>query len=386
MISGWNTTPVKGQPCCTPTPPHVPGDGLEQFPRRVRHLARAVGHRGPNELADDRPFVRRNVRRVVDDGGGHNLASRGLAIPDRDSARATLRSIGYYRLSAYLYPLRSWLPKDERGTASPASHRSNDFIEGAEFRHAVDLWHFDRRSRLTLLDAMERVEISLRTSVAYVLGRRDPFGHLRRSSLDGSKCDDRRRPDSHTKFEDWCNRYYKQQEDARPEDFVKHHLFKYGEPIPVWIAVEFLDFGTVVRLYSMLKQDDRHEVAQMHGTKSGRPFGSWLLLLNYLRNVAAHHSRLWNRNLTVTSQTWHPNQAPPTIAHALDTPRDRVYQPLAITAALVRNIDPSSNWHRTLATHIKKFPPVPGQSPESTMGFPEGWTSLPLWNEAPGSR
>ena len=311
------------------------------------------------------------------------LDGRGLAIPDRDSARAALRSIGYYRLSAYLYPLRKWLPDDERGTASPASHRSNEFVEGAEFRHAVDLWNFDRRLRLTLLDAMERVEISLRTSVAYILGHRDPFGHLRRSSLDDAQCDMRRRRDGPTKFEDWCDRYYKQQDEAKPEDFVKHHLFKYGEPIPVWIAVEFLNFGSVVRLYSMMKAEDRHKVAHMHAVESGKVFGSWLLQLNYLRNVAAHHSRLWNRVLTVKTGRWHPNQAPENIAHAIAAPGDRLYRPLAICASLVRTIDPGSDWSRSVRILVRKFPDVPAQTPQVSMGFPDRWEDLPLWAHAP---
>lgn len=313
------------------------------------------------------------------------LASRGLTVIDRDEALAALRAIGYYRLSAYLYPLRELLPDVEQGVASPASHRSNTFIKGATFEHAVALWTFDRKLRLLVLDAMERVEISLRTSVAYVLGRRDTFGHLRTASLDQSKCGYRRGPGGQSEYEDWLDGYYKQQRQARTEDYVRHILHKYGEPIPIWIAVEFLSFGSVVRLYSMLQPTDRHEVAKMHGITSGKPFGSWLLLLNYLRNVAAHHARLWNRALTVKSQTWNARQAPSVIAHALNTPQDRVYQALAIAAALVRHIDPSSNWHRTLATHIKKFPQVPGQSPELAMGFPEGWASLPLWSQAPSS-
>ncbi len=311
------------------------------------------------------------------------LAARGLAIPDRDSARAALSAIGYYRLSAYLYPLRSWLPEDERGTASPASHRSNEFVQGAEFRHAVDLWNFDRKLRLTLLDAMERIEISLRTSVAYVLGRRDPFGHLRLSSLDEQQCDYRRPGSDRTKLEDWCDRYYKQQDEAKPEDFVKHHLHKYGEPFPVWIAVEFLNFGSVVRLHSMLKPEDRHEVARMHAIRSGKVFASWLLQLNYLRNVAAHHSRLWNRVLTVKAGSWHASQAPANVAHAITSPHDRLYRPLAMSAALVRTIDPTANWPLTVRTLVRKFPDVPGQTPQASMGFPAGWEDLPLWSEQP---
>ena len=42
-------------------------------------------------------------------------------------------------------------------------------------------------------------------------------------------------------FSEWMARDGKLQSGAKNEDFVRHHLAKYGPPLPIWVAVEFLD-------------------------------------------------------------------------------------------------------------------------------------------------
>lgn len=118
----------------------------------------------------------------------------------------------------------------------------------------------------------------------------------------------------------------------------------------------------------------------MHGVKGAAVFRSWMRQLNYLRNASAHHSRLWNRTLTIRSATWKSHQVPVDLAHALAAPHDRIYVPAAITATLIRQIEPRCNWPLSLRTLMRKFPAVPGQTPETSMGFPSSWADLPLWS------
>jgi abortive infection bacteriophage resistance protein len=312
------------------------------------------------------------------------LESRGLDVSDRADALQLLRAVGYYRLSAYVYPFRQLLPAEEQRVASPAHYRSEEYVAGATYEAVRALWQFDRRLRLVTLDALEAVEISLRTSVAYVLGERDPFGHVNRDSLDRSACNRRSGTGSSDAFTLWESVYQRKQDEAAREDFVRHHLGKYGQPLPVWIAVEFLDFGALVRLARLMRMGDQNEVARMHGVTNGTLFAGWMRNLSYLRNVCAHHSRLWNRTLTYPYARWRSEQTPASLAHAAAMDRrDKVYIGLAIAAALVRHIQPESNWPLTLRTVIRKFPETPHLSPEGSMGFPHDWGSLPLWNSAP---
>jgi abortive infection bacteriophage resistance protein len=80
------------------------------------------------------------------------LLSRGLEA-DRDKLIRRLEAISYYRLSGYLYPFR--VPE------------SDNFQPGTHLRTVWDRYCFDRRLRVLVLDAIERIEVSLRTKVVY---------------------------------------------------------------------------------------------------------------------------------------------------------------------------------------------------------------------------
>lgn len=77
-----------------------------------------------------------------------------------------LKTVGYYRLPAYVYPFRELLPENEEQRESPVQYRSETIRPGTTFAHVAALWLFDRRLRLVCLDALETVEIGVRTKVA----------------------------------------------------------------------------------------------------------------------------------------------------------------------------------------------------------------------------
>ena len=80
--------------------------------------------------------------------------------------------------------------------------------------------------------------------------------------------------------------------------FIDHHKKKYGLPLPIWIASEVWDFGTLSHLFGGMREKEQDAIAERYGICNGCVFASWLRSLNYLRNVCAYHSRLWNRNMT----------------------------------------------------------------------------------------
>lgn len=310
------------------------------------------------------------------------LRDRGLICTDEAAAVQLLKTVGYYRLSAYVYPFRELLAEVDRQVESPAHFRSDAIQPGVTFEHVRDLWKFDRALRLLCLDAIETIEIGLRTQVAYVLGERNPFGHLVRNSLNLEACSEASRREAYAdRFEEWLSRYESLRKDALSEDFVKHNTVKYGSELPVWIAVEFLDFGALVRLYRLLDKADQTRIASSLHIKGGPLLGDWLRDMNYIRNLSAHHSRLWNRVPTYKPRKFNPHQVPDALKHAAQlAPRDKIYVHLAIMAFLSREIDPTSNWPLSLRTRVRKFPATPRLTVESDMGFPKGWDSLPVWN------
>lgn len=197
-----------------------------------------------------------------------------------------------------------------------------------------------------------------------------------------------------TLYEQWQRNYYKEVGQAKSEDYVKHFLTNYEEQeIPIWAATGVMSLGTLVRLYQFLPSEDRRSVSVGLGLGSQPQIKNHLLAYRTLRNHCSHGARVWNRNFTHTNpqipshvrdNTWdhllHPNE-----------PREqaRLYRLAELLAYLIISIQPSSNWPRTFATLIKKFPKAEGirspyvQSPEWSMGFPTGWSDLPIWNYEP---
>jgi hypothetical protein len=80
------------------------------------------------------------------------LLGRGLEA-DRDELIERLRAVNYYRLSAYWYTFR--IPGDPADRLRPGTS-----LDTVWRRYA-----FDRHLRLLVMDAIERIEIALRTEV-----------------------------------------------------------------------------------------------------------------------------------------------------------------------------------------------------------------------------
>lgn len=301
---------------------------------------------------------------------------------DRPGAVAALKRTGYYRLSAYTYPFRN--------PASPADldagrTRAESFRDGASLEDALHLLDFDRKLRAVVLQALQEIEIGLATKVGYTLGKRNGAGHLLTSHLDMIACE-RSDSDGRTAHEIWVERFEKLRRDARDEEYVKHHVLHYGGEIPIWVATGFMDFGCLIRLYSLMDGRDRKRIAEEFGLggNGAGPLLRWLRALNILRNHCAHNNRIWNRASVDVPPKLPEQVAPDRLLHLnlLDNGRrQKIYLLLALTAHLVRAVDPASTWSwSALPTQARKLGVVGGMTLENTMGFPDDWRDLPLWN------
>ncbi len=112
------------------------------------------------------------------------LRERGLAIGDEAAAAAQLLAIGYYRLSGYWYIFREHAVPC--ALSCDCSRRSDRFVGGTTLSQVIDLYEFDRKLRLLVLDGIERIEVALRMRLGYFLGEGDAFAHLDPAALDPS--------------------------------------------------------------------------------------------------------------------------------------------------------------------------------------------------------
>lgn len=312
------------------------------------------------------------------------LISRGLLVTDRSRALDYLQRIGYYRLSGYWYPFRQrsgrFMYLDQQGRKPAKKQRKvvtlalDQFRSGARFEDAVKLYVFDKKLRLLAMDALERIEIALRVDISHTLGEFDPFAYLRPELFHDSFSRELNNGKGVTQHHEWLGRHARLINESK-EEFVRHNKTKYGLPLIIWVACEVWDFGTMSRLYAGMREADQDAISAKYGVHSGRTFRTWLRSLNYLRNVCAHHSRLWNRNIVVQPKL------PSTEELAWVGPfehdshlRDRCYLLLRIARHLIQVVNPSSSWPERVKAHLETFPDLDRLGLNlAGMGAPDGW-------------
>lgn len=310
------------------------------------------------------------------------LIEHGMQISDRSLALDYLERIGYYRLSGYWFAFRErsgqLILLNEQGR-KPKKLKvetlpQESFKPGTTFQHAVDLYVFDKQLRLLTLDALERIEVALRVDIAHTLGRRDPFAYLNPTLFHHNFASKLDRDSGLSRHHEWLSKHA-QLISRSKEDFVRHNKSKYGLPLAIWVACEVWDFGTLSTLFNGMLEADQDSIARQYGLSNGRIFATWLRSLNYLRNVCAHHSRLWNRNI-VDQPLLPPATEIPWVAafEANEHARARCFMLLRLTCHLLRAINPKSSWPARMQAHLLAFPALKAQGIDlNSLGAPSDW-------------
>ncbi|NIB39089.1 abortive phage resistance protein [Pseudomaricurvus alkylphenolicus] len=305
------------------------------------------------------------------------LHERGLLIDQPEAAMSYLERLGYYRLSGYWYPFRQLddAPQEDGATVPK---RLDAFISNSHFEEVVKLYVFDKKLRLLALDALERIEMALRVDIAHLLGEQDIHAHENPDCFHGrfSKQIKRRGPATgKTEHQAWLEKYRSHLKRARREPFVAHYQSKYGL-LPVWVAIEVWDFGMMSRLYAGMKWPDQDRIAAKYGAADGRIFASWLRSLNFIRNVSAHHSRLWNINVLERSNLLFDDE----YWQALNNARPFFY--FCLIQKLMRVICPNSTWAERFEGVTGEFPATgSGAVKLADFGLLEGWQEWDLWSQ-----
>lgn len=310
------------------------------------------------------------------------LIDRGMAVTDQARALEHLERIGYYRLSGYWFALRERSELlcllDEHGR-KPCKVREerialDAFRSGTTFQNAVDLYVFDKQLRLLVMDALERIEVALRVDVSHTLGHLDRFAYLKPELFHEEFSTQLDKKTGLTRHHEWLGKHAQLIARSK-EEFVRHNRDKYGLPLAIWVTCEVWDFGTLSTLYNGMREAEQDMIANQYGVSSGRVFATWLRSLNYLRNVCAHHSRLWNRNIvdqprlpSTAELAWvAPFEAN---AHA----RARCFLLLRITRHLLGVVNPRSSWPERMKTHLLAFPDLSHVGLNlAGMGAFDGW-------------
>jgi abortive infection bacteriophage resistance protein len=296
-----------------------------------------------------------------------HLSSIGLQ-GDRSVVTQRLKDVGYYRLSPY------W-----RYFRIPPTSPGSQLREGTTIDDVWRLYTFDRELRLLVMDAIERIEIAVRSRLVHEhvraqghdpfsyaegacvpTGARDPRGHYSRLLDDakGALAGAVREPDG-----------------PHVTEALRHFAKKYGDKHdypPLWLAAEAFSFGDVVTLYRGSPWGVQKAVARSF--KLPEPvFFSWLRTLQVVRNVCAHHGRLWNRVSRITPMV--PRHKPIWSEPVLG-PNDHPFYVLTILAHFLGVVSDGSGWACRLRELVEvRYPTVP----RLPMGMGGGWMEHPVW-------
>lgn len=279
-----------------------------------------------------------------------------MTVADHARAEHWLRHVSYYRLSGYWHIWKDSTP----GAAG--------FVAGADFDRTCALYSFDRDLRRVVARAVEHVEVALRGSWAYALAHHGgPHGYL-----DAALYSDRR------EFHGMLGKLAAEV-GRSAETYIRHDRDHYDDPAmpAVWMVAEMMSFGQLSRWYSLLDSAGlRSKVAQPFGLHE-TVFVSIVKHLVDVRNICAHHGRLWNRGFRSPPRL--PRQ-PADLLATLDTHNaghaaGKVYNALVLLIFLVRQVAPASTWRADLIGVLARHP----TGDLAAMGFPADWRVRPLW-------
>jgi len=280
------------------------------------------------------------------------LRGRGLNINDEASAKTALTFIGYYRLSGYFIPY--YKHTDDR---IPELIEPKEFKENIYFQNILDLYDFDRKIRLIILEQIQRVEIGLRTCLSEHMSKKYGCHWFMNLTIFDNEYD----------YEGFFN-----QISSAKETFIQHYKEKYSHPKypPSWMITETLSFGAWSKMYTDLLKEDKKAIAEYFNVKSVDVMQSWFRTLSHLRNLAAHHNRIWNRRFTA----FNPKRINSYYEHMENS--STLYTRLVVLKYLSDQVTASDDL-KTKLLNLMENPPI--SVSWDKMGFVEGWLESPLW-------
>jgi abortive infection bacteriophage resistance protein len=307
------------------------------------------------------------------------LERRGLIFTDKQKAKQILSNINYYRLSAYMLPFKK---------------RNNSvvldkFKDNVSFGQIYRLYLFDRKLRLLVFDAIERIEIAIRTQIIYQLSKK--YGSHWQDNKDifkppTTKISKSGTIISYNIYQEIQDEIQKQLNNNKAEIFIKHYKETYSSPSnpPSWMSIEILYFSHLSKICNNLK--DKKDITNIakYFSLPQKTFCSWIHTINYIRNLVAHHARLWNRNINImpdkfvinNSNNFHSNLN--WINYSEEIRTDKLYYSLCILQYFLQTVNPTSPFKTRLFDLIDNYNDCIYME---SMGFPENWQSENLWKE-----
>ncbi len=289
------------------------------------------------------------------------LIDRGLHIDALDKAEKYLENIGYYRLIGYGLPFEQF----------HAGQRLGRYTNGTEFEHILNAYIVDRKIRILLLSAIERIEVTLRNTINHTLGCKYDSAHW---FMDQTLFNTSARF-SHTGLLKEIHRSAGKRittgsnKEKQREIFIHHYYNNYDTPDypPCWMVAEVLSLGSWSKVYEHLANSKDRKLISRRFDLPPATLQSWVHSLTFLRNICAHHGRLFGRKLPL----------PPSKDKSLPLQENNyVFNFICVIWYMLKTISPNSDWLDQLDDELERL-----TSDSNFYGFPKDWLDNQFWLE-----
>jgi abortive infection bacteriophage resistance protein len=243
------------------------------------------------------------------------------------------------------------------------------FKPNSTFENVIAIYDFDRELRILVFDAIERFEIAFRTKLIYHLSHEISPWWFESSTFFRNAVE-------HTETLLSIDRELGQSKEV----FIIEHYKKYHTDIrrpPAWKTLEVASFGNISKLYGNLLPSvgAKDIIANEFGTVNHSFLPSWLQSIAQIRNICAHHGRLWNKNLPGRPKllsnppyAW-INIVPPASEHFM------LYVHLCCIKYLLDRVTSQNRFSQKLKSLFSQYPNI---DPNALCMKPN-WQNEPLW-------
>ena len=209
------------------------------------------------------------------------LKDRGCVIDNDKKCISILKSINYYRFSAYFLPFKQ---------------TDDSYISGTSFEKVFNIYEFDRKLHAILFNALEEIEIFIRAKIAYYHAHKyGALGYLDEKNFYNTNSSQKHINKKIEYHKNFMKKFKKEVENNKKILFIKHHINKYNSKFPIWVATEIFTFGMLSTFFANLKLEDQKILAKDMYNITDKKLKSWLHCCTDLRNICAHYGRLYYR-------------------------------------------------------------------------------------------
>ena len=283
------------------------------------------------------------------------LKSRGMLFKEESLAPHFLQNISYYRLKGYWWDTH-------------ADRHSHTFFPDTYFEDIIDRYNFDRHLRLILFDAIERIEIALRTQMIYHLSHyHGPLWYQENNIFSN--------PILHANNLSSLMREF----NYSQEIFIIDHRNRYPQKDPeAWKVMEIASMGTLSKFYKLLKHNlpAKSAIANGMGLNLHNELSSWLEAITYVRNIVAHHSRLYSRDMVKRPILSIKNPKASWLNNSVsEAQQKKAFLIISCMIYLCNKVTPGHQLKSKIKDLIQLNPSVPVHK----LGFSNNWERQELW-------